>query len=218
MRFRSLLATEEIDTLTSIVLAGGKSLRLGRDKAFEVIGDDSLIQRVILRLTSLSDQIIVVVAGEDEIPRLRHLGTNVVADIYPGKSSLGGIYTGLMTSDSPHNLVVACDMPFLNPALLGYMIKLSSPFDLVIPRVGGRIEPLHAIYSKDCLASIEWLFGQDRLINSELCNLVRVRYVEEDEIDRFDPDHLSFFNINTSADLKLARTIASVKQASRRNG
>ena len=138
MRIRSLLATEEINILTSIVLAGGKSLRLGRDKAFEVIGDDSLIQRVIRRLTSLSDQIIVVVAGEDALPRLSHLGVKVVADIYPGKSSLGGIYTGLMTSDSPHNLVVACDMPFLNPALLGYMISFPLPLTWLYPGWGGR--------------------------------------------------------------------------------
>ena len=99
------------------------------------------------------------------------------------------------------------DMPFLNEALLRHMLPLSAGFDLVIPRLGNLVEPLHAVYSKGCLTSMEHLLNQGNLTISELLTLVRVRYVEAEEIDRFDPKHLSFFNINTQADLEKARGI-----------
>jgi len=132
----------------------------------------------------------------------------MVTDTYPGKGPLGGIYTGLATSNSFYNLVVACDMPFLNQALLSYMIQIAAGYDLVIPKLGNFIEPLHAVYAKGCLSPMEELLKQDNLQVNELSNLVRVRYVDAGEIDRFDPEHLSFFNINTEADLKMARELA----------
>ena len=194
--------------INCIVLAGGKSSRLGYDKVLETVGNRSLLQQIIFRLSSLNRDIIIVTATEQSLaqfidyPRLR-----VVADIYPGKASLGGIYTGLAVSDLFYNLVVACDMPFLNLALLGYMIQLSVDFDLVIPRLGDKVEQLHAVYSKNCLAPIELLIKQGNLRVAELLSLVRVRYVEAEEINRFDPEHFSFFNVNTEADLETARGI-----------
>jgi len=132
----------------------------------------------------------------------------MATDTYPGKGPLGGIYTGLATSDSLYNLVVACDMPFLNQALLRYMIQLSANFDLVVPRCHEMLEPLHAVYSKGCQVPIESLLKQGTLNIAKLFTLVKVRYVEAGEIDRFDPKHLSFFNINTEADLNMARELA----------
>ncbi|MCL0094873.1 molybdenum cofactor guanylyltransferase, partial [Dehalococcoidales bacterium] len=131
-----------------------------------------------------------------------------VTDTYPDKGPLGGIYTGLAISDSLYNLVVACDMPFLNQALLRYMLQLSVDVDLVVPRLGDMVEPLHAVYSKTCLAPIKYLLKQSNLRVTDLFTLVRVRYVETEEINRFDPKHLSFFNINTQADLEIARELA----------
>jgi molybdopterin-guanine dinucleotide biosynthesis protein A len=87
------------------------------------------------------------------------------------------------------------------------MIELSAGFDLVIPRLGELVEPLHAVYSKACLAPIERLLEQGILSVRELFSLVRVRYVETEEIDRFDPEHLSFFNVNTKSDLARARDL-----------
>ena len=99
-------------------------------------------------------------------------------------------------------------MPFLNKSLLRYMIQLSADFDLVIPRWDGMVEPLHAVYSKGCLAAIESLVGKGTLSVNKLLTLVRTRYVETEEIDRLDPKHLSFFNVNTEADLNMARELA----------
>jgi len=201
----------ERDTLdiSCIVLAGGKGLRLGHNKTLEVIGNRSLLQRVVSGHTFFNGDIIIVTAPKQPFSQfIDYPKLTIVTDIYPGKGSLGGIYTGLAVSDSFHNLAVSCDMPFLNQALLGYMTQISASFDLVIPRLGDMVEPLHAVYSKGCLVPIEGLLKQGNLKIIELLNLVRVRYVEAAEINRFDPKHLSFFNINTEADLKMARQLA----------
>jgi molybdopterin-guanine dinucleotide biosynthesis protein A len=195
--------------ISCIVLAGGKGLRLGRDKAQETVGNSNLLQRVLFQLGSFNSDITVVTASGKSLPQLiGYPRFRIVTDTYPGKGALGGIYTGLAVSNTWYNLVVACDMPFLNQALLHYMIQISPSFDLVVPRVGDLVEPLHAVYSKGCLAPIEGLLNQGELRVSALFDLVKVRYVEADEIDSFDPKHLSFLNINTKADLAMARQLA----------
>jgi len=191
-----------------VILAGGKSSRLGNDKVSETVGKKSLLQRVISCVSSLSNDIIIVTAGEQTFPELVDCNRlRIINDIYPGKGPLGGIYTGLATSTLFYNLIVASDMPFLNQALLRYMVQLSANFDLVVPRVGNLAEPLHAVYTKDCLAPIEHMIKQGELKIHLLFNLVKVRYVEAEEIERYDPGHLSFFNVNTEADLKKAREL-----------
>ncbi len=195
--------------ISCIVLAGGRGLRLGRNKTVVTVGKRTLLQWVVSHLSLFNCDIIIVTANKQSLPEfIDYPKMRMVTDVYPGKGSLGGIYTGLATSDSFHNLVVACDMPFLNQALLSYMIRLSVNFDLVIPRLGNKVEPLHAVYSKDCLAPIEGLLKQGNLKIIDFFDLVRVRYVETEEINKFDPKHLSFFNINTEADLKAARELA----------
>jgi molybdopterin-guanine dinucleotide biosynthesis protein A len=192
-----------------IILAGGKGLRLGRDKALEKVDSQSLIQRVIFQLSSFSSEIIVVTARGKFFPLFAGSPRfRVVADAYPAKGALVGLVTGLAASRAEYNLVVACDMPFLNPALLRYMLGLAAGFDLVVPRLEGMVEPLHAVYAKSCLAPLERLLEQGKLRIDALFELVRVRYLEADEIDRFDPKHLSFFNVNTEADLAKAQQLA----------
>ncbi len=203
--------------ITSIVLAGGKSTRLGREKALATIDGESLIERVMERVTPLSTEVLLVMRPEQlTLPLPTQPEVKTVTDLYPGKGSLGGIYTGLYYSSSFHNLAVACDMPFLNVALLRHLIELSSDFDVVIPLVEGNTEPLHAVYSKSCLAPIEALLRQDKLRIVDFFPSVRVRYMDESEVDRFDPQHLSFFNINTEEDLARARIIAE-KEAQQRS-
>lgn len=190
--------------MTSIVLAGGKSLRLGREKALEEIGGQRLLQRVIERLSPLGDEIIVVTSSSNQLP---DLGAKMVIDSYPGKGVLVGLYSGLKEAASFHSLVVGCDMPFLNLALLRHLIALSPGFDVVIPRVGEEVEPLHAVYSKNCLVPIEARLRGGKLRIADFFPAVRVRYVENAEIEKFDPQHLSFFNINSDADLERARAL-----------
>ncbi|NQT05748.1 MAG: molybdenum cofactor guanylyltransferase [Dehalococcoidia bacterium] len=195
--------------ISSIVLAGGKSLRLGRDKVFETVGGRNLLDLVIDRVTPLSRETILVTASNNVMVKSdNYSGLKTVTDIYPGRGPLGGVYTGLITSSSFCNLVVASDMPFLNTALLRYMMKVLADFDLVVPRMGNLVEPLHAIYTKNCLEPMEHLLKQDKLPIHRLFPMARTRYLEADEIEPFDPEHLSFFNINTRADLLKAEEIA----------
>ena len=87
------------------------------------------------------------------------------------------------------------------------MVQIADGFDLVIPRLDNMVEPLHALYSKNCLIPMEHMIEQSNLSIHGLLELVKVRYVDTDEIDRFDPRHLSFFNVNTEADLQTAREL-----------
>jgi molybdopterin-guanine dinucleotide biosynthesis protein A len=131
----------------------------------------------------------------------------VIVDFYPGKGALGGIYTGLVNSNTVYSLVVGCDMPFLNRNLLRYLVSLAPNFDVVVPRTDGMLQPLHAVYSKSCLHPIERLLHEGSLGILQLFNLVKTRYVDKDEIAKFDPEHLSFFNINTQGDLEKAKAL-----------
>ena len=196
--------------ISSIILAGGKSVRLGHDKVIERLGNKTLLEKVISRIDSFSHEIVIVAAEKRDFSQLSsNTKIKTVSDIFPGRGSLGGIYTGLVKSESFYNLVVGADMPFLNQKLLSYMIGVADGHDYVIPRVGQYYEPLHAIYSKNCISPIETLINRNRRVIVELFDYVKVRYVEEEEINRFDPEHLSFFNINTKEDLELARKIES---------
>jgi len=194
--------------ISCIVLAGGEGKRLGTDKAFLRIGDRVLIEGILKKMARISDEVIIVTNSPQ---RYSCLEARLVSDVYPGKGALGGIYSGLKAARDPYSLVVACDMPFLDLKLLRYMILLSPGQDVVIPRIGGLPEPLHAIYSKQCLQPIERLLAAGDLKIIDFFPDVRVRYVEEQEIKLFDPQCLSFFNVNTPADLEKARSLAKRK-------
>ena len=195
--------------VTSIVLAGGRSLRLGRSKALEVINGKGLIERVIERLSPLSDRILIV-TSQEQADLLDIPGAEVLTDVYPGAGPLGGIYTGLLASESSHSIAVACDMPFLNTGLLRHMVELCHGFDAVVPRwENGVIETLHAVYSKSCLEIMKMRLENNQLRITSFLNEVRVRYVEEAECRRFDPELLTFLNINQQSDLEKAIKLAA---------
>ena len=196
-----------------MALAGGMSRRLGRNKAVEQIGGESLIERVVCRLSQVSSETIVVVAEESRVEALDlPPWVRTAADIYPGSGSLGGIFTGLSAAEGDYGIVVACDMPFLNTELLGFMLDLAPDYDVVVPRLNGRPEPLHAIYSKSCLEPIESRLKRKDLKIALFFDEVGVAYIEEDDIDSLDPHRLSFFNVNTQEDLD--RAMALEAQAS----
>jgi molybdopterin-guanine dinucleotide biosynthesis protein A len=188
-------------------------LRLGRVKALERINKQSLIERTIDCLSTVSQAIIVVTSQEQLgiIAAARPKG-KLIVDIYPEKGALGGIYTGLESTDSFYSLVLGCDMPFLNRDLLRYLIDIAPNFDVVVPRMDDKLEPLHAVYSRDCLAPIKELMNKDRLVISQLFKLVKTRYVDKDEIVKFDPRYLSFFNINTLDDLRKAKDLIEQRE------
>ena len=133
------------------ILAGGRSRRMGQDKALLPVGGRSVIEWVIERVVPLSDDVTLITNVPD---KYRHLGYRMVGDVYPGKGSLGGIYTAIHAAQYLHCLVVACDMPFLNTDLLRYLAGLAPGFDVVVPRVEKYPETMHAVYGKGCLEPI----------------------------------------------------------------
>ena len=193
--------------LTSIILAGGKSSRLGRCKLSESLCGKSLVEHVIGRLEPISNHLLIVTAEEQSRLPITHKA-EVFTDLYPNKGPLGGIYTGLLASKSPYNLIVGCDMPFLNINLLRYMISLIQGFDAIAPRLEiDKIEPLHAIYSRRCIDIIQTQLEHEHLKISQTLDMLHVRYVQQEECKRFDSQLLSFFNINSPSDLKRATKI-----------
>lgn len=196
--------------VAGIVLAGGLSRRLGRDKAVEPIGGEPLIRRVIRRLGAVAPRIVVVVNSEER-GRALPLPPECAAavDIYPDAGSLGGIFTGLSAAGSDWGVVVACDMPFLNADLLSAMFDARDGCDAVVPTLDGRPEPTHALYSKACLPHIERRLQSDDLKIARFFDDVNVRYFAQEEVDALDPGRLSFFNVNTPADLDRALALAA---------
>jgi molybdopterin-guanine dinucleotide biosynthesis protein A len=198
--------------VTGVILAGGRSRRLGRDKAVEPLGGQPLIRRVIERVEAVTADIVVVVAdavrGNDLPLDVRR---RVVWDVYPGKGSLGGIFSGLSAAKSDWGLVVACDMPFLNRQLLEYMLSRREDFDAVVPLPGAYPEPTHALYSKACLPHIEARLRANDLKISRFYHEVQVNYLTEEAITRYDPELRSFFNINSPDDLAEALTLAAAE-------
>ena len=199
---------------SGIVLAGGMGRRLGRDKTVEPFDGEPLIIRVIGRLARVAPRTVVVVNDAERASSLPvPKSVKVVKDLYPDGGSLGGIFTGLSAVDEEWGIVVACDMPFLNIELLGHMLGAREGFDAVVPVLAGRPEPTHAVYSKICLPYIERRLKNDDLKIAGFFDEVRVRFIPEDEVDRLDPDHLSFFNINTPEDLDRALSLAKRERA-----
>jgi len=195
--------------VSGIVLAGGMSRRLGRNKALEDVGGQQLVLRVLERLSRVTDDIVIVV---NEIERAEVLpvpqSAKVVVDLYPGTGALGGIFTGLSTCDRTWGLVVACDMPFLNVELLDYILAQRDGHDAVVPVLDGRPEPTHAAYSSECLQYIKVRLQANERKISGFFDSIRMEYVLQSQVERYDPEHLSFFNINTQMDLDRARDLA----------
>jgi molybdenum cofactor guanylyltransferase len=202
----------DITSITGVILAGGKSTRIGASKPQLKIGKGHLIDRVVDTLSQFTSSILIVTT-EDQVSLAESAapGARRVQDIYPGKGPLGGIYTGLMYAETSYSLVVGCDMPFLNGGLIRYLIDGASGFAAVAPKIGWMIQPLHAIYSKSCMPSIEALLRENQLQIIKLFDLVNTRFVAEKEIDRFDPDYLSFLNINTEDDLLKAEVLIGAR-------
>lgn len=174
---------------------------MGRDKAWLPVDGRSLIELVVARLREACGDDLLLVTNAPA--RDARLGLRMVPDALPPGQSLVGIYTGVLQANGPA-FVCACDMPFLNPALVRHMGTLAHDADVVIPRHGGEYEPLHAVYTSACLDPIR------RCIERQGRNIgflpeVRVRVVEAEELRRFDPDLRSFVNINTPEEYEAVR-------------
>jgi molybdopterin-guanine dinucleotide biosynthesis protein A len=184
---------------TGIILAGGKNLRMGRNKAFIEINGRRIIDRTKDLFLEAFDEVLVVTNSPLEY---LDLGLRLVADLIPDKGSLGGIYTGLFHASHPHAFVAACDMPFLNLPLIRHLTQLAAKFDIVIPKTNDGLQPLHAVYAQTCLPFMEDLLRRDNLKIIDFFPRVNVREVPAGELLPLDPGLKTFLNINTPEDLR----------------
>ena len=208
------IKNKKIYPLTAIILAGGKSTRVGLNKSKDQMkfAGRLLIDWVISNLTSLdnlTEEDIIIVGPKEKYPHFKQ----VVQDIFPQKGPLGGIFSGLKASNSQYNLVVACDMPFLEVKLLQYMREEIDSNDIIIPRYNrGYIEPLCAIYSKKCLEVMEKNIQSGILSVRKIFPHLKIKFIEEEEVKKFDPKFYSFFNVNFKYDFEKGEEIIRIKK------
>jgi len=193
--------------ISAAILVGGKSRRMGADKALLHVGGQPIIQRMAAVVRTVTTDLLLIGAGAE---RYAFVGGRAADDLIPRSGPLAGIYTALSMAHSSRCLVLACDMPFLNADLLRYMSERESDWDVLLPRLpDGHVEPLHAIYSRACIGPIETMLRQGRLCPLDLYPQVRTEYLEAAEIALSDPYYRSFVNLNTPADLAHAQEAAT---------
>ncbi len=183
------------------ILAGGKSTRMGKEKPFLPIRGASLIALVAGALREYFPEVFVI---SDETAAFVPLGLRVVPDVLPGNDSLGGVYTAVSATAASHVFVTACDMPFLQPALMAGLADRVEGWDVVVPIHRGYPEPLCAVYGAGCEAPIRSRIERKELKVVNFFDEVRVLRIEEDEWRCWDPEGLSFRNINTPAEYEAA--------------
>ena len=182
---------------TAIVLAGGKSSRMGTPKALLPFDGEPLIVHVVATLRRLFDEIVVVAAPGQDLPSMP---VTLVRDDVAYQGPVGGIYYGLRAGGGDVSFVTACDSAFLSSPLISHLLSQISQHDVVVPHWQGRFQPLHAVYRRSVLPFLEGQLARGELRPVYLFEKVRTRRIDEDEIRRFDPDGSSFFNMNTPED------------------
>jgi len=190
-------------SVSGILLAGGESRRMGGvNKALLDVGGSRIIERAASVLCRLFPEVLVITNSPDDF---QFLGLPMLKDLMPGNGSLGGLYTGLSACKGDYGFLAACDMPFLSADVIRHMVNMVEGFDVVAPRISGWLEPLHAIYSHNCLPYIEGLLQHGDLKILNFFDKVKVREVPEEDLRPFDSELRFSMNLNTPEDLRRAR-------------
>jgi molybdenum cofactor guanylyltransferase len=176
--------------VTCAILAGGESRRMGKDKAFIQVEGICLFDYVYDTCKKLFSEIIIVT---NQPQQFYDYQARIVIDELRGSGSLGGLYSGLMRARNYHTFCVACDMPFLKPELVSYLVERRLNYDIIMPITKEGLEPLHALYSKRCIEPIKKLLERGEFKISKL--------LSKEELKKIDPALASFTNVNTKKNL-----------------
>jgi len=189
---------------TGVILAGGKNSRFsGKNKALVRIGEKRILDRIYEVFSILFDKIILVT---NDPLQYMEWDFDIVTDIFPIRSSLTGIHTGLFYLTTPYAFFVACDIPFIKKELIEILLDSVEPsIDIVIPETSKGVEPLCSVYSKRCFKPIEEQLEKKSLKIQRVFQKVRVKKISEDILRTIDPDLVSLSNINTPDDLARAK-------------
>ena len=186
---------------TAVVLAGGKSSRMGRPKSLLLFDGEPLITHIVRGLKQMFAETVIVAAPEQELPDLPAI---LVRDEVAYQGPVGGIYYGLNAASGEFCFVTSCDVPFLNAALISRLMAQISNNDVVVPHWEDRFQPLHAVYRRSVLPLLKEQLDRGELRPIYLFDKVRTLKIGEDEIRLFDPEGLSFLNMNTPDDYERA--------------
>jgi molybdopterin-guanine dinucleotide biosynthesis protein A len=190
-----------------VIQAGGRSTRMGGEpKALLELGGKRIIERVIAAVGAVLDDLLLVTNTPE---RYAFLGLPSVPDMLPDGGALGGIYTGLRAAGGDAAFTVACDMPFLHPAIVRMVVERAGEGDVVIPRTAGQLETMHAVYGKACLPAMERSLGAGRLKIVGFFPEVRVVELDAATMAVHRPPEIAFMNVNTPAELARARALAA---------
>jgi molybdopterin-guanine dinucleotide biosynthesis protein A len=199
------------DNITGVLLVGGKSRRMGQDKAFLKLDGRPLFEPVIDLFSSRFNRLLL--AG-DQAERFTAYGIPVVPDIYPG-SSLGGIHAGLQAAETERIFVAPCDLPFPSAALLDHICRLADNNDVVVPISSQGYEPLYALYSKVCLKPMQDLLEKNIFKIIELFQMVKTCFIQGEELAALIETEKAFLNINTPTEFQNLSGIPSTKAGDR---
>jgi len=177
---------------------------MGRDKARVLLGGRPLITHVLERAAPLGTDVLVTTNAPEAF---NFLGVRLVPDDQPGAGALTGLQTALRAARAERVLVLACDLPFVCIPLLEHLLRVAPEADAVLPRWHGELEPLHAVYRRTCLGPIERALAEGRQRMISFHTSIRLHVVEEDDIVAFDPQGLTFFNVNTPDELRTAERL-----------
>jgi molybdopterin-guanine dinucleotide biosynthesis protein A len=184
---------------------------MGQDKALMPFLGETLIERIIWRLSALKAEMLVTT---NQPEGYRFLGLPLISDELPGSGALGGLLTALDATRTPLVAVVACDMPFINVRLLEaqHQLLINPDWDAVVPRSFSGCEPFHAVYRRQvCLPAVQAALTSGHRRADSWLGEVRTRWLAPDECKLYDPEGLSFTNLNTSEEFKQAETIAAAR-------
>jgi len=196
---------------TGVILAGGLSTRFsGKNKALIPFRDRPLLHYIYKVYRELFDEMILVTNDPLEYMDWE---LEIVTDIFPVRSSMTGVYTGLFYSRHPYAFVSACDTPFLKKEVIETILAgIDGKADLVIPKTRLGMEPLCAVYSKNCLKNLENCLNREKFKIMRCLHKMPVRKIPEQQLLQHDPDLFSFFNINSLEDLDKAETLIGEEQ------
>jgi molybdopterin-guanine dinucleotide biosynthesis protein A len=192
---------QTIADATAVVLTGGKSSRMGRPKALLPFDDEPLIAHIVRDLKRIFAEAVVVAAPDQELPPLP---VTLVRDQVAYQGPVSGIYHGLRAATKDVCFVTSCDAPFLNLALISHLLSQITDWDVVVPFWQERFQPLHAVYRRSVAPLLHEQLERSELRPISLYPKVRTREISEDEVRRFDPEGLSFLNMNTLQDYQAA--------------
>lgn len=194
--------------ITPVILAGGANSRMGENKALLEMDDQKIIEIMVQKLEKIFEKSTYIVTNQREtydflenvcfVPDL----VNTVK-----KNSLVGLYSGLAQIPTERGFFLPCDMPFINEDLVKYLINHSKGYDVVVPKIDQYYQPLHGIYHKNCLKPMKKMIDQKHYKIIDFFPEIKLHTIGKEIIHKFDPEELSFYNINKKEDYEQAKAI-----------